>query len=243
MRNCDRFGKSEIWSAEIPGTRRCAAGDIPKCGLSSVAPDSNGTIAVMCSRFSTSNSRMRVNFRFQRIFCQNAVDYISDIMQSANATETRDESQKIVGFALEGKYRAAAVRRGLDLLFYVNLGMQTAWGIEDGARPGVQALVAQGWRSVSFLHGIGTSDIDAAQNPELALGPDTNVVKLFKNLAGEVTAATQDLPDEQGKNLNDSAGVLIQCAKYMHGVGSLRLVRALRYCSLPVLAVRYGSTQ
>ena len=56
-----------------------------------------------------------------------------------------------------GKYRAAAVRRGLDLLFYVDLGMQTAWGIEDGARPGVQALVAQGWRSVSFLHGIGTS--------------------------------------------------------------------------------------
>ena len=71
-------------------------------------------------------------------------------MQSANATETRDESGKIVGFALEGKYRAAAVRRGLDLLFYVNLGMQTAWGIEDGARPGVQALVAQGWRSVSY---------------------------------------------------------------------------------------------
>jgi hypothetical protein len=30
-------------------------------------------------------------------------------------------------------------------------------GIEDGARPGVQALVAQGWRSVSLLHGIGTS--------------------------------------------------------------------------------------
>ena len=133
-------------------------GDIPKSSLSSVAPHSNGTIAVMCSISSTSNSRMTVNFRFQeRIFCQNAVDYISDIMQSEKSTETRDESQKIVGFAPEGKYRAEAVRRGLDLLFYVILGMQTAWGIEDGARPGVQALVAQGWRSVSFLHGIGTS--------------------------------------------------------------------------------------
>jgi len=64
-----------------------------------------------------------------------------------------------------------------------------------------------------------TSDIDAAQNPEVALGPVTNVVKLFKNLAGEVTAATQALPDEQEKNLNDSAGVVIQSAKYMHGVG------------------------
>ena len=126
-------------------------GDIPKSSLSSVAPNSNGTIAVLLSISRPSKSPMKVNFRFQeRIFCQNAVGYISDIMQSENATETRDESQKIVGFAPEGKYRAEAVRRGLDLLFYVNLGMQTAWGIEDGARPGVQALVAQGWRSVSY---------------------------------------------------------------------------------------------
>jgi len=64
-----------------------------------------------------------------------------------------------------------------------------------------------------------TSDIDAATNPEVALGPVTNVVKLFTNLAGGVTAATQALPDEQEKNLNDSAGMLIQCAKYMYGVG------------------------
>lgn len=64
-----------------------------------------------------------------------------------------------------------------------------------------------------------TSDIDAAENAEAALGTVTNVVKLFTNLAGEVTAETKGMPDEQEKNLNDSAGVLIQCAKYMHGVG------------------------
>ena len=40
-------------------------------------------------------------------------------------------------FLAENKYRAPAVRRDLDLLFYVNLGMKTAWGIEDGARPSI----------------------------------------------------------------------------------------------------------
>ena len=58
------------------------------------------------------------------------------------------------------------------------------------------------------------------ENAEVALGPVTNVVKLFTDLAGEVTAETKAMPDEQEKNLNDSAGVLIQCAKYMHGVAT-----------------------
>jgi hypothetical protein len=50
----------------------------------------------------------------------------------------------------------APVRRTLDLLFYVNFGMEKAWGIEDGPRPDLQPLRFEGWRSVSFLHGTST---------------------------------------------------------------------------------------
>ena len=64
-----------------------------------------------------------------------------------------------------------------------------------------------------------TADIDASENPDPALGPVTNVVKLFKNLEGAVTAETQGLPNEQEKVLNDGTGAGIQVAKYMHGVG------------------------
>ena len=64
-----------------------------------------------------------------------------------------------------------------------------------------------------------TADIDASENPDPALGPVTNVVKLFKNLEGAVTAETQALPNEQEKVLNDGTGAGIQVAKYMHGVG------------------------
>ncbi len=62
----------------------------------------------------------------------------------------------------EGKHRTEAVRRGLDLLFYVNLGMKTAWGIDDGARPSIEPLIKQAWRSVSFVHGIATSCVMVA---------------------------------------------------------------------------------
>ncbi len=55
------------------------------------------------------------------------------------------------------KYRAEAVRRGLDLLFYLNPGMEWAWGIDEGQRPGIDPLIAEGWRSVSFFHGTATS--------------------------------------------------------------------------------------
>lgn len=47
----------------------------------------------------------------------------------------------------------AAVRSSLDLLFYLNLGMREAWDIEDGPRPDLAPLIADGWRSVSFLKG------------------------------------------------------------------------------------------
>lgn len=54
------------------------------------------------------------------------------------------------------KYVNAADRHRLDLLFYLNLDMALAWDIEDGARPDIAPLIAEGWRSVSFLHGAST---------------------------------------------------------------------------------------
>lgn len=58
-----------------------------------------------------------------------------------------------------GKYRVEAVRRSLDLLFYVNLDMKSAWAIDGGSRPTVEPLISQGWRSVSFLHGESTCGV------------------------------------------------------------------------------------
>lgn len=55
------------------------------------------------------------------------------------------------------KYVMAADRSRLDLLFYLNLGLAEAWSIEDGARPDLGPLVAEGWRSVSFMHGSRTA--------------------------------------------------------------------------------------
>jgi Putative endonuclease, protein of unknown function (DUF1780) len=63
-----------------------------------------------------------------------------------------------------GKYRVAAVRRSLDLLFYVNLGMQVAFEMEDGQRPRLDPLIADGWRSVSFLHGAAKSCVMCASS-------------------------------------------------------------------------------
>jgi hypothetical protein len=61
-----------------------------------------------------------------------------------------------------GKYAAKAVRRSLDLLFYVNLDMKTAWAIDEGPRPEIDQLIAEGWRSVSFLHGTTTACVVVA---------------------------------------------------------------------------------
>lgn len=54
-----------------------------------------------------------------------------------------------------GKY-PAELRRSLDLLFYVNFGIDRWGGILDGPRPSLQTLREDGWRSVSFLHGAST---------------------------------------------------------------------------------------
>jgi hypothetical protein len=55
------------------------------------------------------------------------------------------------------KYVLAADRSRLDLLFYLSLSLADAWSIEDGARPDLAPLIAEGWRSVSFMHGSRTA--------------------------------------------------------------------------------------
>jgi uncharacterized protein (DUF2235 family) len=62
------------------------------------------------------------------------------------------------------------------------------------------------------------SDIDTSSSNERLDGV-TNVVKLFANLAGQVTPDTLALRDEQEKLLQSSTGAALQVAKYMHGVG------------------------
>ena len=57
------------------------------------------------------------------------------------------------------KYSDARTRRGLDLLFYVNLNPRKLWTFVDGDRPDVSVLAREGWRSVSFLHGDKTSRV------------------------------------------------------------------------------------
>jgi len=47
----------------------------------------------------------------------------------------------------------------------------------------------------------------------------TNVLKIFANLAGQVTAETLALHKEQEKVSTDAAGNVTQVAKYIHGVG------------------------
>jgi uncharacterized protein (DUF2235 family) len=59
--------------------------------------------------------------------------------------------------------------------------------------------------------------------------PTTNVFKLFGNLAGTDLAATSQLEKEQERALADADGTVLQCAKYLHGVGDSDnfLVKAL----------------
>ena len=65
---------------------------------------------------------------------------------------------------------------------------------------------------------IDVTDIDSAP-PAQPPADVTNVVKLFANLAGQVTPETLALRDEQEKQLLDAHGTTQQIAKYMHGVG------------------------
>jgi uncharacterized protein (DUF2235 family) len=65
-----------------------------------------------------------------------------------------------------------------------------------------------------------TTDIDgSAQNDGAISDGVTNVIKLFANLSGQTTAQSQALHNESEKESRDSAGALLQVAKYIHGVG------------------------
>lgn len=76
----------------------------------------------------------------------------------------------------------------------------------------------------------GVSAVDGSDHQgELSAGAVTNVVKLFANLPGNVTAETLNLRNEQEKMHKASDGAELQVMKYLHGVGdtSNRLARIL----------------
>src|SRR5262245_14011041 len=65
-----------------------------------------------------------------------------------------------------------------------------------------------------------TSDIDGTRQTDSDISDGvTNVVKLFANLDGQVTAPTQALQNETEKELKDRGGAQLQISKYIHGVG------------------------
>ena len=65
-----------------------------------------------------------------------------------------------------------------------------------------------------------TTDIDSASPQDPVINDEvTNVVKLFVNLRGQVTAESQALKNETEMVCKDSAGNVLQVAKYLHGVG------------------------
>ncbi len=74
------------------------------------------------------------------------------------------------------------------------------------------------WNGPAQQTGVSTID-DADAHGEVAQSAITNVVKLFANLRGQVTAETLKLPNEQEKVARDAKGDVVQVAKYMHGVG------------------------
>jgi uncharacterized protein (DUF2235 family) len=66
----------------------------------------------------------------------------------------------------------------------------------------------------------GSSVIDSNDvHGELLASSVTNVVKLYANLAGQVSPETLRLSDEQEKMLVAADGSTVQIAKYLHGVG------------------------
>jgi len=73
-------------------------------------------------------------------------------------------------------------------------------------------------------------DIDGGTQADTEVHDEvTNVVKLFANLAGQVTAETQALHNEAEKVLKSAPDTPAQVAKYMHGVGDSRnpIIKAL----------------
>jgi len=74
------------------------------------------------------------------------------------------------------------------------------------------------WSGPAKQTGVEPMDGDDAAGE---IPPDgvTNVVKLFENLDGAITAETKALQNEHEKVLSDAAGNPLQVAKYLHGVG------------------------
>ncbi|HEV7716912.1 MAG TPA: DUF2235 domain-containing protein, partial [Steroidobacteraceae bacterium] len=76
--------------------------------------------------------------------------------------------------------------------------------------PGAPAAAAAG--------GEADVDSDTQKDTEISDGV-TNVVKLFANLAGQITPQTLALHNEAERVLTSATGETLQVAKYMHGVG------------------------
>lgn len=75
------------------------------------------------------------------------------------------------------------------------------------------------------------ADVDSDTQKDTAVNDKvTNVVKLFRNLAGDITPETQNLQDEAERAAKaPGTGAVTQIAKYMHGVGDSKnpVLRAL----------------
>ncbi len=74
------------------------------------------------------------------------------------------------------------------------------------------------WNGPEQETGVSATDGDDDAG-ELSGAAVTNVIKMFVNLAGQETPASAGAQKEKEKVCTDSAGVLQQVAKYIHGVG------------------------
>src|SRR5262245_65124911 len=74
------------------------------------------------------------------------------------------------------------------------------------------------WNGPEEKTGVSPTE-DSDEHGEVQGARVTNVVKLFNNIAGNVTPETTRLPNEQESVLLDQTGTVVQVAKYIHGVG------------------------
>ena len=74
------------------------------------------------------------------------------------------------------------------------------------------------WNGPDERTGVSATD-DSDTHGEVEGASVTNVVKLFANLAGQVTPETSMLKNEQEKLAPGAAGAPAQVSKYVHGVG------------------------
>lgn len=76
------------------------------------------------------------------------------------------------------------------------------------------------WNGPPEATGVSVTDgDDTAGEVEITIGAATNVFKLFSNLPGHVTIETLGSRVEQERVAPDDAGITLQAAKYLHGVG------------------------